>query len=243
MAGSDSDFTYDNTVEGICERVTYILGDAEKGYPNQTWEKKFLRAVVCDALWMMSMVDPDLFKAETVRFPLEAENRKQVIDCEACESFLSFVCIETEDGVRIPVTEADYDTILRSAFLPSPCIHCRGGAMGHVASITVAMAPDSSDAFVMSPMSPEGEQLYAVVRCRNIKRFDQEDVELPGELRAYMPMIIQLALYFALGGDRSKGAYAELAQGHFRSFMELANMTRQREIDFFRLQRLADGGN
>lgn len=240
MAGSESGFAYDNTVSGICERITYILGDAEKGYPNQTWEKPFLRAIVCDALWMISMVDASLFKAETVRFPLEPESRKQIIDCKACESFLSFVCIETEDGIRIPVTEADYDTILRSAFLPSPCIHCRGGAMGHVASITVAMAEDSSDAFVMSPMFPEGDQLYAVVRCRNIKRFEAEGVELPNELRAYMPMVIQLALYFALGGDRSKGAYAEIAQGHFRNFLELANLTRQQEFDMLRLARLAD---
>ena len=239
MSDSTSGFEYASTLEGLCERVTYILGDAEKGYPNQTWEKEFLRALACDALYMLATVKPNLFKADTVKIELQSETSKQVVDCDACELLLSFVCFENEGGHTIPAVDSTYKLIQRSAILPAPCTNCRGGAMDRVPSIQVAMSPDSVDMFAISPMFPAEEKLFAVVRCRNLKKYYDGTTNLPDGLRGHFPALIQMTLYLALSGDRAEGGLAELANQHFQNFVSLVGLTMQ-QAEFLRRQMEAD---
>lgn len=227
MSDTGSGFAYDATLEGLCERVTYILGDAEKGYPNQTWEKKFLMAIACDALFMLASVKPDLFKADTKTLELTPETSKQVVDCTVCEKILEFICFRDGDGNIIPVVDADYKMLQRTALLPAPCVNCRGGVMSRVPSIQAAMSPDSVDVFAISPMFPEGEKLFVDVRCRNLKKYETGEEAFPEGIRAHFPAMIQMMLYLALSGDRAEGGLAELANQHFQNFTTSVGMSYQ----------------
>lgn len=237
MADNTSGFTYDATLDGLCERVTYILGDAEKGYPNTTWEKPFLQAIACDALFMLASVKPELFKADTVKIELTAETFKQTVDCDECELILSFVCFEREDGSVIPAIDTEYSQIQRAALLPAPCANCEGGVMSRVPSIQVAMSKDSVDVFGINPMFPADEKLFAVVRCRNLKKYYEGNLDLPDGLRSHFPALIQLMLYLALSGDRVEGGLAQLANQHWANFAQSVGLSFQ-QADF--LQRQAE---
>ena len=235
MSRDDSGFTYDATLEGLCERVAYILGDAEKGYPNQTWEKPFLRAIACDAVFMLASIKPELFKADTVKIELTPETFKQTVDCEECELILSFVCFERADGTIIPAIETTFDKIQRSALLPAPCAGCDGGVMSFVPSIQVGMSKDSVDVFGINPMFPSDEKLFAVVRCRNLQKYYDDAEAFPDGVRASFPALIQLMLYLALAGDRSEGGLAQLANQHFANFTTSVGLNYQ-QAEFLRKQ-------
>lgn len=235
MSSNDSGFKYDATLDGLCERVTYILGDAEKGYPNTTYEKDFLRAIACDAIFMLASVKPNLFKSEVVKIPLATETSKQLVDCEQCELVLDFVCFERSDGSIIPAIDTDYEKIQRAALLPAPCVSCEGGVMGIVPSVQVGLSKDSVDVFSINPMIPEGEEMFAVVRCRNLKQYYEEGVEFPEGVRGSFPAIVQLMLYMALAGDRTEGGSADLANMHFQNFATSVSMSFQ-QAEFLRRQ-------
>lgn len=235
MSDTGSGFTYEPNLNGLCERITYILGDAEKGYPNTTWEKPFLLALACDALFMLASVKPDLFKADRVRVPLTPETWKQSVDCDVCELMLSIVCFETESGSTIPAIEQDYKTVQRAALLPAPCRGCSGGVMNMVPSIQVGMDNKSLGDFGITPMFPADEKLYAIVRCRNLRQYYDGTSELPEGLRGMFPAIIQLVLHLALAGDRAEGGLAALSNQHFTNFTQLAALTMQQE-SFLRRQ-------
>ena len=239
LSGNHSGFSYGADIEGLCERVTYILGDADKGYPNQTWEKDFIQALVCDSLFMLAHVKPNVFKADTVRVQLKPETSKQTVDCDECELLLEFVCIELEDGTVIPTVESDYKKVERASLLPAFCYNCRGGVMSRVASAQVALSKKSLDTFVINPMFPAGEEVFAVVRCRNLKKYYSGEEELPQGVRGHFPAIIQMTLYLALAGDRVAGGHAELANQHFSNFTQLMGLTMQ-QAEFLRRQMEKD---
>lgn len=235
MSRAESGFTYGADIDGLCERVTYILNDAEKDYQNTTWEKPFLQAIACDAIFMLASVKPDLFKADTIKIELKPETYKQVIeDCEECELLLSFVCFETEDGNLIPSIDTEYSMIQRSALLPAPCINC-DGVMGRVPSIQVAMSPDSLDTFGINPMFPADEKLFAVVRCRNLKKYYDGTESMPDGVRASFPALTQLMLHLALSGDRGEGGLAELGNRHFDNFVSSIGLS-FRQAEFLQAQ-------
>lgn len=235
MSDTESGFEYDSTLEGLCERVTYILGDAEKGYPNQTWEKDFLRAIACDAVLMLATVKPDLFKAEEIEIPVEPETGKQTVDCEICEKVLEFVCFLDADGNVIPAVDGKYDLIQRAALLGGSCYDCDDPNAAGISSIQVGVSEVSVNSFAITPMVPAGEKVTALVRCLNIKQYTTGESSFPEGVRAHFTTLIQLMLYLALSGDKVAGGNAELANAHFNNFVASVNLGFQ-QAQFLRQQ-------
>lgn len=226
MARNNAAFEYDNTLNGLVERVTTTLGDDEKGHANVTYDYDYLAALACDALVMLAKFDEDLITPIEVEFDIVADSCIQRLPAE-CEDFISWLRVEDDNGRKIPIVEGDYELIQRSAGFPQPCRHCRGDVMSVVTSYSIAFNEGSDRVFAFSPMLPSGSGagLRLVALCRSVDQFVGDGTkELPGRLRGYALQIQWLVLTLATAKDDPAAS-----QQHFQNFLSLANLNLQQQ--------------
>ena len=224
MANTDSTFTYENTLNGFADRITTTLGDDESGHANTTYDRDYIKSLICDAFIMLSRVETDLFPVEEVEFtPTSGQCIQRLPD--ECEEFLEWFRVVDGNGRKVPVMEGDYDTIKNTQFFPQPCYSCKGDVMSTVATYQAGFSPNSDRVYAMNPMVPEGTEISVIVLCRNINRaVGDGDQELPQKIRSHAMMLQFLVLTLITSKDDPVAS-----QAHFQSFLGLANLSLQQQ--------------
>jgi len=225
MSQRRSSKNYDLSVSGLCERVTALLSDDEPGYENVRWDKNLIKALVGDALWMVSVFKPDLF-TEEVEITLEPGECLQQLP-EDCDSLVEFVCVVDEDGALVPVNMTqNYALVKRTRSYPPIRCRKRGGELQGITQFQVAVSPFNTRSFVTSPVVPEGSSYTITALCTNLTGFvDGTEDKLPSELRPWILPIMELVMYFLTSMDRDNPDLLALSQLHLNAFQSMTQLS------------------
>lgn len=213
---------YENTVEGLCKRVSARLADYDEDTAdrNNTWSECLVKTTVIDTLGMVSLLMPDLF-TEEVEFDLEPGSCGQRLP-EECARLVGFSCVITPNGT-VPVTMGDYNSVENIASFPAVRRKkCRGDTRmsQNIASFTAAISTTNPRFFVINPLPANGETYKIIAECIALDDWTDNSCEpLPDELRPWIIPIVELSLYQLLSIDSADAATSALAQGHLQAFL------------------------
>lgn len=212
---------YENTIEGLCQRVFARLGDTTQ----TAWDKCQVETAVNDALWMLSVLRRELF-VEEVDIELAPGLCVQTLP-ESCNALVSFSCVEV-NGVRTPVTNGNFDSIQSFALHPpSRRTRCQsrnasGFVSTTVANYQVAVSPDNPRAFAVSPTVAEGDVVKLIAECVSLEDFQTDPCKpFSTEVIPYMIPITELALYQLYSSDREAPEVAAMALASLQAFTSL----------------------
>lgn len=231
MSGSTR-FEYENTVDGLCERVTSLLNDDESGFENTRYDKGMVRALVCDSFWLLASFNPGLF-SEKREIPLTAGEACQNLPdgCSAVNTFIAI--IDKTTGREVPIAEADYNGVVRAGYYPQ-CVPINRrrendpGVLHAIPSFKVGRQRPDSPSFVITPVPPEGSDLCAVVQCNTVDEFsdpNSDNLELPGQIRSYFAPLMELVRYYLTSSDVNSPGSAAMAAQHLAAFAQLSRTT------------------
>jgi hypothetical protein len=224
--------TRDNTIEGLCARVTDRLGADYIG----TWDKCQVETAVVDAMWMLSIVRPGLFTS-TQEISLAHNECVQTLPDE-CRTLSDFTCIVI-DGKTVPVHAGDFATISATAYHPPSRRKRIDPAMS---TYHVAVNPNNPRSFAITPMIQPGQEATLFAECVSIGEFaDDICAPLPEELRPYLLPLVELALYQLYSTDREAPEVAALANASLNAFMNITAVTNAAVNAALRAMEARDG--
>lgn len=225
MATPHPDFNFDYTIEGLCERVTVYLNDADPYEPNCRWSKSFLRSQIQDALHMAARLAPEHF-TNTETWKMEGGLCAQEVP-ERCGRLIEVLCIiDCETGEEVTQSEVDADQIKRMTLYPA---RCGGKCSEGVGQFALNLTGTSETGFTVYPSPPESDRYEVSARCVNLSAWmNTEGVlceEIPVSLRHLVPAFVQLITGMMLMMNRDDATLVAQAQLHLSSFQQLLGIT------------------
>lgn len=225
MAKAHPDFDFDYTIEGLCQRVTVFLNDADPYEPNCRWSKSFLRSQIQDALYMAARLAPEHF-TNTEKWKMEAGLCAQDVPPE-CGKLIEVLCItDCETGEEVTQSEVNADEIKRMTLYPS---RCGGKCAGAVGQFSLNLTGTSETGFTVYPAPPESDRYEVSARCVNITAWMNDEgalcEEIPVSLRHLVPAFVQLITGMVLMMSRDDATLIAQAQLHMSSFNTLLGLT------------------
>lgn len=219
-----SDFQYDQTVNGIVERIAFQLADAEPGDEYSAYDRKWIQARVYDTFKWLQGRRPNLFATE-VKFPLRQGDRQEVP--EECDKLLEVLSVEI-DGQTYPAYQSDFDSMQASRvydkLIPNCALDC---GMYDVGVSTV----DPRSFLISPPVSPH-KPVSVVASCSDMNRFFGDcDKVIDCDIAKWINTVVEYVLYQALNMDSDSNISTAVAEKHRATFFDLAPVQRRESND------------
>lgn len=210
------EFTYANTVEGIVQRITYQLSDAQTGYENQAWSREWIMARVLDTFKWFQSDEPNLFAGEQC---IELQSGSKQDLPKDCEKLVDFDCYFDTRGREVPVFEASYSDV-KSASVYHKLMPC---CMYDGCTMSAAMNPSNPRTFLVDPPIPPGKTIEMRVVCSDSQRFfDDPDTLIDCDFAKYITAVVEWVMFEALAMDGLNPTTLAIANVHRENFFGLA---------------------
>lgn len=223
---------YPFTVAGICQRVSARLGDNvvdPDDDSDSAWDKCLIQTSVRDVLATISIFRPDLFTKE-IDLPLEAGVCGQLLP-EECPRLSGYVCVKSSNGDEIPVSIGDFRINHQIRSYPKVRQLCKeqpDDRLLNIAEFKIGVSPVNTRRFNISPTPPEGYTYTLIAECVELGDFtDNENQELPSEVRPWLIPIVEMVMYMMLSIDSADPSAQIRAQMHLGTFSQLSSLNLQ----------------
>lgn len=217
-------YEFDNTIKGVCERVTVYLNDSEPGYTHARWSEALVKSAVKDSLYiLMQLASSSLSTLQ--KFYLSDDSCVQSLP-DGCDKIISIECITDEvtckDLLNNTVAE---DTVTRAKLYPERCKDACSSEQsieGFQFSIL-----EGATRFSVSPTPDAGDRYAVEALCTNATALVNQDSDaaLPPELNNWMLPWAMLATAVLLMRNRDDPRLIEHANMYFNQFAALTNLS------------------